>query len=91
MKIKSLGFKVTDEESGIVFELIPKTEEATQEFVEKFFDSFQILKVETTKVEILRDEKKLPKKPKLLKAKPEKKGILNPLERQMKSPLFSWY
>jgi hypothetical protein len=33
MKIKSLGFKVTDEDSGLVFELIPKTEEATQELV----------------------------------------------------------
>jgi hypothetical protein len=39
MKIKSLGYKVTDEESGIVFELIPKTEEATQELVEKFLNS----------------------------------------------------
>jgi hypothetical protein len=64
MKIKSLGFKVTDEERGIVFELIPKTEEATQELVEKFFDSFQVLKVETPKVELLREEKKPPKKPK---------------------------
>ena len=84
MKIKSLGFKVTDEESGIVFELIPKTEEATQELVEKFFDSFQVLKVETPKVEPLREEKKPPKKPKLVKAKTEKKGIPNPVERQTK-------
>lgn len=84
MKIKSLGYKVTDEESGIVFELIPKTDEATQELVEKFFDSFQVLKVETPKVEHLRKEKKTPKKPKFLKPKPEKKGIPNPVERQTK-------
>ncbi len=84
MKIKSLGYKVTDEESGIVFELIPKTEEATQELVEKFFDSFQVLKAETPKVELLREEKKPPKKPKFVKPKPEKKGIPNPLERQTK-------
>ncbi len=95
MKIKSLGYKVTDEESGIVFELFPKTEEATQELVEKFFDSFQVLKVETPKVELLRDETKTPKKPKYVRLKPEKitksvkpkaekKGIPNPLERQTK-------
>jgi hypothetical protein len=91
MKIKSLGYKVTDEESGIVFELIPKTEEATQELVQKFFDSFQILKVETPKVELLREEKKpaersekIAKKPKFVKPKTEKKGIPNPLERQTK-------
>ncbi len=84
MKIKSLGYKVTDEESGIVFELIPKTEEATQELVEKFFDSFQVLKAETPKVELLREEKKPPMKPKFVKPKPEKKGIPNPLERQTK-------
>jgi hypothetical protein len=91
MKIKSLGFKVTDEESGIVFELIPKTEEATQELVEKFFDSFQVLKVETPKVELLREEKKpaersgkLAKKPKFVQPKPEKKGIPTPVERQTK-------
>ncbi len=84
MKIKSLGYKVTDEESGIVFELMPKTEEATQELVEKFFNSFQVLKVETPKVELSRKEKKPPKKPKFVKPKPEKKGIPNPLERQTK-------
>lgn len=94
MKIKSLGFKVTDEESGIVFELIPKTEEATQELVEKFFDSFQVLKVETPKVEPLKEEKKPPKKPKFVKPKPEKikyarakaekKSLPNPLERHTK-------
>ena len=84
MKFKSLGYKVTDEKSGIVFELIPKTEEATQELVEKFFDSFQVLKAETPKVELLREEKKPPKKPKFVKPKPEKKGIPNPLERQTK-------
>jgi hypothetical protein len=96
MKIKSLGFKVTDEESGLVFELIPKTEAATQELVEKFFDSFQVLKVEapkveTPKVEPLREEKKpaersgkLAKKPKLVKPKSDKKGIPTPVERQTK-------
>jgi hypothetical protein len=84
MKIKSLGYKVTDEESGIVFELIPKTEEATQELVEKFFGSFQVLKVETPKVELLREENKPHKKPKFLKPKPDKKGIPNPLERRTK-------
>ena len=84
MKIKSLGYKVTDEESGIVFELIPKTEDATQELVEKFFGSFQVLKAESPKVELLRTEKKTPKKPKLVKPKPEKKGIPNPVERQIK-------
>ena len=76
-------------------QLIPKTKEATQELVEKFFDSFQVLKVETPKVELLREEKKIPKKPryvrlkpekikKLVKPKPEKKGIPNPLERATK-------
>jgi hypothetical protein len=84
MKIKSLGYKVTDEESGIVFELIPKTEEATQELVEKFFDSFQVLKVETPTVEFLSEVKKPPKKTKFMNPKPEKKGIPNPLERQTK-------
>jgi hypothetical protein len=84
MKIKSLGYKVTDE-SGIVFELIPKTEEATQELVEKFFDSFQVLKVETPKVELLREEKKIPKKPKFVKPKTEKKGIPNPLEGRLRN------
>jgi hypothetical protein len=95
MKIKSLGFKVTDEESGIVFELIPKTEEATQELVEKFFESFQVLKVEMPKVEPLSEEKKPPKKQKyvrlkpekityLVNQKPEKKGIPNPSERYIK-------
>jgi hypothetical protein len=95
MKIKSLGFKVTDEESGIVFELFPKTEEATQELVEKFFDSFQVLKVETPKWELLKEEKKPPKKRKyvrlkpekitnLVKPKPEKKSIPKALERHIK-------
>jgi hypothetical protein len=95
MKIKSLGYKITDEESGIVFDLIPKTEEATQELAEKFFDSFQVLKAETPKVEILREEKEPPKKRKYVRLKPEKitkvgrrksekKGIPNPLERQTK-------
>lgn len=84
MKIKSLGYKVTDEKSGIVFELLPKTEEATQELVEKFFDSFQVLKVETPKVEHLKEEKKPPKKIKHKRLKPEKKSIPNPLERQIK-------
>jgi len=95
MKIKSLGYKVTDEESGIVFELIPKTEEATQELVETFFDSFQVLKVEIPKVELLKKEEKPPKKPKyvrlkpekitkFVKTKPEKKGIPNPSKRQIK-------
>ena len=89
MKIKSLGYKVTDEESGIVFELIPKTEEETQELVEKFFNSFQVLKVETPKWEILGEEKKpaersgkIAKKPKLVKPKTAKKGIPIPLDRQ---------
>ena len=91
MKIKSLGYKVTDEESGIVFELIPKTEEATQELLQKFFDSFQILKVETPKVDLLREEKKpaersekIATKPKVVQPKTEKKGIPNPSERQTK-------
>ena len=75
--------------------LIPKTEEATQELVEKFFDSFQVLKVETPKVERLKEEEKPPKKPKYVRLKPEKepkfarpkrekKSIPNPLERQTK-------
>jgi hypothetical protein len=67
-----------------VFELIPKTEEATQELVEKFFSSFQVLKAETPKVELLSKEKKPPKKPKGVKPKSEKKGIPNPVERQTK-------
>jgi len=40
--------------------------------------------VETPKVELLREEKKPPKKPKFVKTKPEIKGIPNPLERQTK-------
>ena len=83
MKIKSLGYKVTDDKSGIVFELIPKTEEANQELVQKFFDSF-VLKVETLKVEHLREEKKPLKKAKVKRVKREKKSIPNPLERQTK-------
>ena len=67
-----------------MFELIPKTEEATQELVEKFFDSFQVLKVETPKVELLREEKKPPKKAKYVRPKSGKKSIPNPLERQTK-------
>jgi hypothetical protein len=95
MKIKSLGFKVTDEESGIVFELLPKTEEATHELVEKFFESFQVLKVETPKVELLKEEKKPLNKQKYVrlkpekiikheKLKPEKKSIPKALERHIK-------
>ena len=84
MKIKSLGFKVTDEESGIEFELIPKTEEGTQELVEKFFDSFRVLNVEAPKWERLKEEEKTPKKRKYTRLKPEKKSIPNPLERQTK-------
>ena len=79
MKIKPLGYKITDEESGIVFELIPKTEEANQEFVEKFFESFQILKVEIPKEEV-----KPPKKPKYKRPKIEIKVLPNPVERQIK-------
>ncbi len=52
MKIKSLGYKIIDEESGIIIELIPKTEEVTQDIVEKFFDSFQVLKVEPQKLNL---------------------------------------
>ncbi len=84
MKIKSLGYKVTDEESGIVFELIPKTKDATQELAEKFFDSFQILKMETLKVKLLKKEEKTPKKPRYKRPKPEKKSLPNPLQRQIK-------
>jgi hypothetical protein len=68
----------------MVFELIPKTKEATQEFVEKFFDNFQILKVETLEVEQLREEKKPSRKPKTERPKREKKGIPNPVKRQIK-------
>ena len=81
MKIKSLGYKVIDEESGIVFELIPKTDEANHELVKKFFDCFQVLKVETPKVEVLRKEKNQSKKPKSVRPKLGKEGIPNPLER----------
>ncbi len=84
MKIKSLGYKIIDEESGIVIELIPKTEEATQDLVEKFFDSFQILKVETPKVEPVKEEKKPAKKPRIKRPKPEKKAIPDPVQRQIK-------
>ncbi len=84
MKIKPLGFKIIDEESGIVLELIPKTEEATQDLVEKFFDSFQILKVETPKVEPVKEEKKPAKKPGYKRPKSEKKAIPNPVQRQIK-------
>lgn len=84
MKIKPLGYKIIDEESGMIFEVIPKTKEATQEFVEKFFDSFKILKVETSKFEPLREEKKPPRKPKSKRQKPEKKVLPNPEQRQIK-------
>ncbi len=84
MKIKPLGYKVTDEESGIVFEIIPKTEEATQELVNKFFESFQILKVETQKIKPLKEEKKPAKKTKPGTPKPEKKAIPQIAERQIK-------
>jgi hypothetical protein len=84
MKIKSLGYKITDEKSGMVFELIPKTKEATQEFVEKFFDNFQIPKVEAPEIGQLREEKKLPRKPKTERLKRKKKIILNPIQRQIK-------
>ncbi len=84
MKIKPLGYKVTDEESGTVFEIIPKTEEATQELVNKFFESFQILKVETLKLKSLKEEKKPPKKTKSERPKPEKKAIPQSAERQIK-------
>jgi hypothetical protein len=84
MKIKPLGYKITDEKSGMVFELIPKTKEATQEFVEKFFENFQISKVETPGIEQLREEKKLPRKPKTERPKREKKIIPNPVQRQIK-------
>lgn len=84
MKIKPLGYKIIDEESGMIFEVIPKTKEATQEFVEKFFDSFKILKVETPGVELLREEKKPPRKPKYKRPQQEKKGIPNPVQRQIK-------
>lgn len=95
MKIKSTGFKVTDEESGIVFELIPKTEEANQDLVQKFFDSFQVAIVEPLKEERIKDtlpikgtkgtsKLKGDKKPKTVKPKPEKKGIPKSLERLAK-------
>ena len=95
MKIKSLGFKVTDEDTGIELELIPKTAEGTQELVEKFFESFQVLKVEAPKWELLKEEEKPPKKRKyvrlkrekitnFVKPKPEKKSIPKALERHTK-------
>jgi hypothetical protein len=84
MNIKPLGYKITDEKSGMVFELIPKTKEATQDFVEKFFDNFQILKVETPEVEQLRREKKPLRKPKIERLKRKKKIIPNPVQRQIK-------
>ena len=42
------------------------------------------MKVETAKVEPLKEKKKPPKKPKSLKPKPEKKGIPKSLERLTK-------
>jgi len=84
MKIKPLGYKVIDEDSGIEFELIPKTEEATHELINKFFGSFQILKVETQKVKLSKEEKKPPRKPKPRATKPEKKAIPQPAQRQIK-------
>ncbi len=87
MKIKPLGYKIIDEESGMVFELIPKTKEATQESVEQFFQNFQISKVETKEVKQLREEKKEKKPSRKLKSKrskPEKKSIPNPVQRKIK-------
>jgi hypothetical protein len=84
MKIKPLGYRIIDEESGMIFEVIPKTKEATQEFVEKFFDSFKILKVETPTVELLREEKKPPRKPKYKRQKTGEEVLPNPVLRQTK-------
>ncbi len=84
LKIKPLGYRVIDEDSGIELELIPKTEDATQELINKFFGSFQILKMETQKVKPSKKEKKTPKKPKPRATKPEKKAILQPAQRQIK-------
>jgi hypothetical protein len=84
LKIKPLGYKIIDEESGMIFEVIPKTKEATQEFVEKFFENFKISRVETPGVEPLREEKKPPRKAKTEILKREKKGIPNPVQRQIK-------
>lgn len=82
MKIKSLGYKVIDEESGIVLELIPKTEEATQELVKQFFENFQVLIGEVQKAEVLKKERK--RKVKMEKRRIEKKNIPNPAERQIR-------
>ncbi len=84
MKIKPLGYKVIDERSGTVIEIIPKTEEATQELVNKFFESFLILKVETQKIKPLKEEKKPAKKTRPGIPKPEKKAIPQIAERQIK-------
>ena len=83
MKIKPLGYKITDEKSGTIFEIVPKTKEATQELVEKFFEHFQISKVEATEVEPLKKER-APRKPRQKKPKREKKGVLKPMQRQIK-------
>lgn len=86
MKIKPSGYRVIDEENGTVFEIIPKTEEATQELINKFFESFQILKMETQKTSHskLKEETKPLKKTKYKKLKPEKKALPQPAERQIK-------
>ncbi len=81
MRITTLGYRVIDEDSGIAFELVPKTKEGTQELITKFFDNFQILKVETQKALPLKKEKKPSRKPRSERSKPEEKSIPTPAYR----------
>ncbi len=82
MKIKSLGYRVIDEENGITIELIPKNEDATHELINKFFESFQVLRVESQKAQD-RVGKKLSRKSKPEKQKP-KRDIPYPAQRRIR-------
>ncbi len=84
MKIKPIGYKVIDEETGIAFELIPKTEDASPDLVDKFFNSFKVLKAETQEIEPLKQKRKRLKKPKQERARAKKKVIPSPLQRLIK-------
>jgi hypothetical protein len=74
-QIKPLGYKVTDEQ-GNVIELIAKTDEASQEIVEKFFDNFQ-LRLIAAKPALMAEEK-----PARAARRPRKGGVPNSKERR---------
>ncbi len=76
-QIKPLGYKVTDEH-GNVIELAAKTEEASQEIVEEFFDNFRICRFIGTAEESM----KAAIEPTRVPRKPGKVGVPNPKQRR---------